>query len=84
MNQKIAKEAKRLFSFMHVVAWLTLAIGVGVVLWSFLAATDIGELNDRNSGLMIGVGFMVGSVFIYTIGTFINMVENRKSEHSDK
>ena len=32
---------------------------------------------------MVGIGFMVGSVFIYTIGTAIHLVHERKFEQQE-
>ncbi|WP_223298903.1 hypothetical protein [Paenibacillus darwinianus] len=73
-GQQHEREGKRLFSFMNILAWI--ALGIGVV----MSVANMGFFSDDNLPLMLGIGFMVGSVFIYTIGTAINMVEQRKQE----
>jgi len=64
-------DAGRLVKIMTMIAWLVLAIGV------VLCVANIAEFNDRNWGLMIGIGFLVGSVHIYVIGTAIGLVHKR-------
>ncbi|TYP72600.1 hypothetical protein [Paenibacillus methanolicus] len=71
MNKEV-RDVKRIFSTMNIMAWLCLAIGVVMCIW------NLSHFSDKNLTLMVGIGFLVGSVFIYTIGTAINMVENRK------
>ncbi|MFD0713610.1 hypothetical protein [Paenibacillus sp. GCM10027626] len=72
MNQNEAVQTKRLFSLMNVIAWICLAVGV------VMCAFNLSYFSDANLPLMLGIGFMIGSVFIYTIATAINMVETRK------
>lgn len=74
MANNVRQEGKRVFSLMHLFAWSTLAIGLVLCLW------NVNHFSDANMTLMLGIGFLVGSVFIYTIGTAINLVEQRKSE----
>ena len=69
-----AREGKRVFNLMHLMAWSALAIGVVLSLW------NVSHFSDANMTLMLGIGFMVGSVFIYTIGTAMHLVEQRRSE----
>lgn len=64
-------DASKLVKITTVIAWLVLGIGV------VLCLANITEFNDRNWSLMIGLGFLVGSVFIYTIGTAIGLVHKR-------
>lgn len=64
-------DSERLVKIMTVISWAVLAIGV------ILCLTNITNFNTRNWGLMIGVGFLAGSVFIYTIGTAIALVHSR-------
>ncbi|MBB3110408.1 hypothetical protein FHS18_002475 [Paenibacillus phyllosphaerae] len=78
MNNEQGREVKRLFSAMNIMAWFCLAVGV------IMCLINIGHFSDKNLTLMVGIGFLVGSVFIYTIGTAINMVENRKMEHEKR
>lgn len=65
------QHSKKILKIMTIIAWTVLSIGV------VLCLTNISQLNDRNWGLMIGIGFLVGSVFIYTIGTAIGLVHSR-------
>jgi hypothetical protein len=72
------REMKRMFAFMKGAAWTALVVGVAMCLW------DVGHFSDENITLMAGIGFMVGSVFIYTIGTAMYLVEKRRSEQQPK
>ncbi|WP_199615207.1 hypothetical protein [Paenibacillus alkalitolerans] len=65
-------EEKRLFAVMNLMAWIALCVGIVMSLW------NVGHFSDENLTLMLGIGFMVGSVFIYTIGTAIRLAHNRK------
>ncbi|QHT60985.1 hypothetical protein GXP70_14195 [Paenibacillus lycopersici] len=73
-NGKPEREGNALFLTMKIAAWIALIIG-GV-----MCITNFADFSDRNRQLMTGIGFMVGSVFIYMIGTAINLVHKRKSE----
>lgn len=66
-----SQSSKKLVKIMTIIAWTVLSIGV------ILCLANITDFNDRNWGLMIGIGFLVGSVFIYTIGTAIALVHSR-------
>jgi hypothetical protein len=39
---------------------------------------NLNQFNDRNTGLMVGIGFLVASVNIYFIGTAIGLVSERR------
>jgi len=71
-------EAGRLVNIMTILAWLALAIGV------VMCVANISEFNDRNWGLMVGIGFLVGSVHIYVIGTAIGLVHKRAMNQAAK
>ncbi|MBW7457370.1 hypothetical protein ACFOLF_36080 [Paenibacillus sepulcri] len=73
-ERQTAREGKSLFFAMHVASWVALCVGV------VLCLIDIGHFSDNNMLLMMGIGFLVGSVFTYTIGTAMNLVHKRKSE----
>jgi hypothetical protein len=62
---------KRLVRTMTAIAWIVLGIGV------LLCLLNLNDFNDQNVGLMIGIGFLVGSVHIYVIGTAIGLVHAR-------
>jgi hypothetical protein len=72
------REMKRMFAFMKGAAWTALGIGILLSLW------NVGHFSDENMTLMLGIGFMVGSVFIYTIGTAMHLVEKRRCEQQPK
>ncbi|GIP18828.1 hypothetical protein J40TS1_44700 [Paenibacillus montaniterrae] len=72
-------DASRIVNIMTIIAWLVLGIGVVMCL------ANIADFNDRNWGLMIGIGFLVGSVHIYVIGTAIGLVHKRAvNQYSNK
>ncbi|TVY07891.1 hypothetical protein [Paenibacillus cremeus] len=73
-GQNTEREGSSLFLIMKIAAWAALIIG------GILCLTNINEFNDHNGSLMAGIGFLVGSVFIYTIGMAMNLVHKRKAE----
>jgi hypothetical protein len=75
-EQETGREGKNLFAAMNVAAWISLCAGIVMCLW------HVDQFNDQNLSLMLGIGFMVGSVFIYTIGTAMHLVHKRKVEES--
>jgi len=72
-----AESVKKLVKTMTAIAWVVLSIGV------LLCAFNLYDFNDRNTGLMIGIGFLIGSVHIYVIGTAIGLVQARLSQAED-
>lgn len=68
------QEAGKLFNAMHVLAWITLAIGLVLSLW------NIRYFSDSNLTLMLGIGFLVGSVQIYVIGTAMQLFHQRQTK----
>ncbi|SFI41655.1 hypothetical protein SAMN02799624_00916 [Paenibacillus sp. UNC496MF] len=73
-GQKTEREGNALFQAMKIAAWAALIIG------AVLCLTNYSDFSDSNRRLMAGIGFLVGSVFIYMIGTAINLVHKRKTE----
>lgn len=68
----------RLFTFMNIMAWASLAIGVVACIW------NITNFSDTNLILMVGIGFLVGSVFIYTSGAALQLLlEKREQDESE-
>lgn len=67
IEQHAVKDGNRLGSVMTAAAWL--AFGIGLLMCLF----NISEFSDQNMGLMLGVGCLVGSVFIYMIGAAIRL-----------
>jgi hypothetical protein len=66
-----AASVKRLVTLMTVFAWTALTVGV------LLCLINISHFSDKNTTLMVGIGCLVGSVFIYVIGTAIGLVHAR-------
>lgn len=69
-------DSKKLVKIMTFIAWVILSVGV------ILCLTNIAQFNDRNIGLMVGIGFLVGSVHVYVIGTAIGLVHSRAANQS--
>ena len=65
------KNTRRVVITMTAMAWIALITGVA------MCATNIREFSDRNLGLMVGIGFLVGSVFIYVIAKAVGLVNAR-------
>ncbi|MGG4145071.1 hypothetical protein ABEW34_18325 [Paenibacillus algorifonticola] len=73
-----AASVKRLVTSMTIIAWTVLSVGV------VLCLINLSHFSDKNVWLMVGLGFMVGSVFIYTIGTAIGLVHARRAQQADE
>ncbi|CAG7636865.1 hypothetical protein ACFQI7_07385 [Paenibacillus allorhizosphaerae] len=71
------QDVNRLIAIMTAAAWIFLGIGL------LLSLFNMNHFSDRNASLMVGIGFMVGSVHIYVIRTAIHLVHSR-SESEDK
>ncbi|MFE5318714.1 hypothetical protein ACFQ88_08400 [Paenibacillus sp. NPDC056579] len=71
------RDVQRLVNWMTAAAWVILGIGVLMCLF------NLNHFSDRNTSLMVGLGFMVGSVHIYVIRTAIHLVHSRKQEADD-
>lgn len=65
---------KKLVTLMTIFAWTALTLGV------LMCLVNITHFSDKNVWLMVGLGFMVGSVFIFVIGTAIGLVHARMSQ----
>lgn len=73
-NEVEERNVKPLVSLMTIMAWL--ALGIGVV----MCLLNLNHFSDQNLQLMVGIGFLVGSVQIYVIRTAIHLVNNRSSK----
>ncbi|MNW16693.1 hypothetical protein D3C71_2156270 [compost metagenome] len=63
---------------MTAIAWVVLGIGV------LLCLMNLSHFSDKNIGLMVGIGFLIGSVHIYVIGTAIGLVHARLNHEQEK
>lgn len=73
-SERNGRDARQLFIVMKVTAWVAFAVGILMCLW------NVSSFNDQNMTLMAGTGCLVGSVFIYTIGTLIHLMHKRQME----
>lgn len=71
------RDVQSLVTIMTAAAWILLGIGL------LLCLLNIGHFSDRNTSLMVGLGFMVGSVHIYVIRTAIHLVHFRPGTEED-
>jgi len=69
------RSVQRLVRWMTAAAWTTLLFGLALTLG------NMHHFSEQNASLMVGIGFMVGSVHIYVIRTAIHLVHAR-SPHS--
>ncbi|WP_028609492.1 hypothetical protein [Paenibacillus harenae] len=76
--QPSKSDVKRLVKAMTAIAWAVLSIGV------LLCAVNLSHFSDQNVGLMVGIGFLIGSVHIYVIGTAIGLVHARLHQETPK
>ncbi|MGO4180828.1 hypothetical protein BK120_32295 [Paenibacillus sp. FSL A5-0031] len=77
--QPSKSDVKRLVKAMTAISWIVLSIGV------LLSLINLSHFSDKNVGLMVGIGFLIGSVHIYVIGTAIGLVHARlNQEQSSK
>lgn len=67
---------QRLVKMMTTAAWTALLFGLALSLF------NLHDFSDRNAALMVGIGFMVGSVFIYVIRTAIHLVHSPGAENT--
>jgi hypothetical protein len=59
--------------------WIAaIVVGVGILccMW------NIAEFNDRNLGLMVGIGFLVGGVQILVFGAAAPLMLKRQEENA--
>ncbi|OXM88368.1 hypothetical protein [Paenibacillus rigui] len=68
------RDVQRLVNWMTGAAWSILTIGI------LLCLSNVQHFSDRNPSLMVGLGFLVGSVFIYVIRTAIHLVHSRMQQ----
>lgn len=68
-----ARLAQMVF-MMTVMAWAALITGVVICLFNLHALTN------SNTGIMVGIGFLVGSVYIYFIGKAMGLLNIRRNE----
>lgn len=72
--QPTKSDVKRLVKAMTAISWIVLSIGV------LLSLINLSHFSDKNVGLMVGIGFLIGSVHIYVIGTAIGLVHARLNQ----
>lgn len=73
-NKENDARAVKMVFMMTVMAWIALITGVIICLFNLHA------LRHSNTGIMVGIGFLVGSVYIYFIGKAMGLLDIRRSE----
>lgn len=73
-NKENDLRATKMVFMMTVMAWMALITGVVICLFNLHALTN------SNTGIMVGIGFLVGSVYIYFIGKAMGLLDIRRSE----
>lgn len=68
------KNARGLTRLLTIIGWIAFAVGVVTII------LNIQPFNDNNAGLMMGIGCVVGSIFIYFIGKSIGSMQVRNEE----
>lgn len=76
--ERSERDVMPLVKMMTIAAWALLGIGL------LLSLFNIDHFSDQNTSLMVGVGFMVGSVHIYVIRTAIHLVHSRTATNKFK
>lgn len=72
-------DGTKMRKMMTAIAWFCLIAGVALTLFT------ITNYSDQNHLLMIGIGFLIASVFIYIIGLFMALMFNvpQMSQNTD-
>lgn len=76
-NERSERDVMPLVKLMTIAAWALLGIGL------ILSLLSLDHFSDRNATLMIGIGFMVGSVFVYVFRTAIHLVHSRAASKTE-
>jgi hypothetical protein len=72
-GSKEMRENGNYFAFaLTIIAWAILVLGI------VLCLVRISDFNDRNMYLMGGIGCIVGSIFIYSVGGFLHAAQTKK------
>jgi uncharacterized membrane protein len=59
--------------------WIALIV---VALGAICCVVNLAEFNDRNLGLMIGIGFLVGGLQILVFGAIAPLMQRKQEEHA--
>ncbi|ALS26440.1 hypothetical protein IJ21_10310 [Paenibacillus sp. 32O-W] len=65
------------------VRWMTAAAWVALIGGLLISLFNLNNFSDTNTALMVGIGFMVGSVHIYVIRTAIHLVHSRAAQSGE-
>lgn len=71
------RNVQQLVRWMTIAAWAALLIGLALSLF------NLNHFSEQNTLLMVGIGFMIGSVHIYVIRTAIHLVHARALEPAE-
>ncbi|MCI3925104.1 hypothetical protein MO973_33335 [Paenibacillus sp. TRM 82003] len=70
LDTNAPRSVQRLVRWLTAAAWTALVVGLG------LSLSNLGHFSEQNVSLMVGIGFLVGSVHIYVIRTAIHLVHS--------
>ncbi len=60
--------------------WIAAAI---VALGIIFCMANIAEFNDRNLGLMVGIGFLIGGLFVFLSGAAFSLLQQNAESISN-
>lgn len=66
------KQMKHPVEAMTFFFWVTLIIGLVMI------GVNLSFFSDRNLGLMVGIGFVVGSIVIYFLGKYMGVMRKKE------
>ncbi|MDO7907884.1 hypothetical protein Q5741_15840 [Paenibacillus sp. JX-17] len=68
------KNMRGMVSVFTIISVIAAVVGIIMVL------VNLNHFSDRNLGLMLGIGFIVGSIFVYSIGKWAGSIQSRREE----
>ena len=77
MNRE-AKNTRGLMLVSTVISVVLMVIGIVMIV------TDLANFSDKSYPVMVGIGFIVGSILIYGLSRAVGMAQMRKEESKGK
>ncbi|GGO07883.1 hypothetical protein [Saccharibacillus kuerlensis] len=77
MNRE-AKNTRGLMLVSSIISIVLAVIGIVMIL------SDLGNFGDKSYRVMIGIGFIVGSILIFGLSRAVGMAQMRKEEGKGK
>lgn len=73
-----AKNTRGLMLVSTIISIVLMVIGIVMII------TDLGNFSDKSYPVMVGIGFIVGSIIIYGLSRAVGMAQMRKEESKGK